>query len=48
MSRRALARSGQTSTSISALIVAKKDSAAAPSRHDPVRLLLCRISYPGA
>jgi len=29
---------------ISVLIVAKKDSAAAPSKHDPVRLVLCRIS----
>jgi len=29
---------------ISALIVAKKDSAAAPSRQEPVRLVLWRIS----
>ena len=29
---------------ISALIVAKNDSVAAQSRHEPVRLVLCRIS----
>jgi hypothetical protein len=44
MSRWALARSGQYLTPTSALIVAKNDSAAAPSRQDPVRLVLCRIS----
>ena len=43
MSRRAVARSRQLSVPISALIVAKNDSAAAPSRQDPVRLVLCRM-----
>ena len=43
MSRRALARSGQRSAPISVLIVAN-DSAAAPSRQEPVRLVLWRIS----
>jgi hypothetical protein len=43
MSRRALARSGQESAPISVLIVAKNDSAAAPSRQEPVRLVLCLL-----
>lgn len=38
------ARSGHESTPISVLSVAKKDSAAAPSRREPVRLVLWRMS----
>lgn len=44
MSRWALARSGQNFLPTSALTAGKNGSAAAPSRLDPVRLVLCQVS----
>lgn len=43
ISARALARSGQQRVPISSFSSAKNDSAAALSKHEPVRPMLCRI-----
>jgi hypothetical protein len=43
--RRVLARLGQVSVPISVVIVTKNDSAAAPSRYEPVRLVIGRNGF---